>query len=54
MTVEQAEALVRALRNAIADAKQHGKTEIDLQASLSAELGAALDEFEAAVKAARG
>jgi predicted trehalose synthase len=54
MNVEQAEALVAALRDAIAQARRDGYDTIDLQESLSSALGTALDELEAAIAGARG
>lgn len=54
MKLDEAKILKAALDDAIAKAEATGSDTVDLQGSLSAQLGTALDELQAAIDAAKG
>lgn len=54
MTIDEAKILKAAIDDAIAKAEFAGSSHVDLQGSLSSQLGTALDELQAAIDAAKG
>lgn len=53
MKLDDAKALLEALESAIGHAERNGSDQVDLQGALSAQLGQALDELEAAIRQAK-